>query len=60
MDAHQLWETTMDPSVRTLLKVDVEEASYADEIFTILMGDKVQPRKEFIERNAKKVKNLDI
>ncbi|WKY47756.1 DNA topoisomerase (ATP-hydrolyzing) subunit B [Eubacteriaceae bacterium ES3] len=60
MDAQQLWETTMDPSVRTLLQVDIEEASYADEIFTILMGDKVQPRKEFIERNAKKVKNLDI
>ncbi|PKM71023.1 MAG: DNA topoisomerase IV subunit B, partial [Firmicutes bacterium HGW-Firmicutes-17] len=60
MDAHQLWETTMDPSVRTLLQVNIEEASYADEIFTILMGDKVQPRKEFIERNAKKVKNLDI
>lgn len=60
MDAHQLWETTMDPGVRTLLQVNIEEASYADEIFTILMGDKVQPRKEFIERNAKKVKNLDI
>ena len=60
MDAQQLWETTMDPSVRTLLQVNIEEASYADEIFTILMGDKVQPRKEFIERNAKKVKNLDI
>ncbi|MBU4438265.1 MAG: hypothetical protein L6276_03520, partial [Acetobacterium sp.] len=41
-------------------QVNIEEASYADEIFTILMGDKVQPRKEFIERNAKKVKNLDI
>jgi DNA gyrase subunit B len=60
MDAHQLWDTTMDPTTRTLLQVTIDEASYADEIFTILMGDKVQPRKEFIERNAKKVKNLDI
>lgn len=60
MDAHQLWETTMDPSVRILNRVNIDDASYADEIFTILMGDKVQPRKEFIERNAAKVKNLDI
>ena len=60
MDAHQLWETTMDPSVRILNRVNIEDAAYADEVFTILMGDKVQPRKEFIERNAAKVKNLDI
>ncbi len=60
MDAHQLWETTMDPSTRILNRVHIEDAAYADEVFTILMGDKVQPRKEFIERNAAKVKNLDI
>ena len=60
MDAHQLWETTMDPSARILNRVNIDDAAYADEIFTILMGDKVQPRKEFIERNAAKVKNLDI
>lgn len=60
MDAHQLWKTTMDPSVRILNRVNIEDAAYADEVFTILMGDKVQPRKEFIERNAAKVKNLDI
>ena len=60
MDAQQLWETTMDPAVRTLLRVNIDDAAYADEIFTVLMGDQVQPRKEFIERNAKNVKNLDI
>lgn len=60
MDASQLWETTMDPSVRILNQVHIDDAAYADEIFTILMGDKVQPRREFIERNAAKVKNLDI
>jgi len=60
MNAEQLWDTTMDPEKRTLLQVDIEDAVIADEVFSMLMGDKVGPRKEFIEKNAKYVRNLDI
>ena len=60
MDPEQLWETTMDPERRTMIKVTMEDAVKADEIFTILMGDKVGPRKEFIEKNAEYVKDLDV
>ena len=60
MDAHELWDTTMDPEKRTLRRITLEDARRADEIFTILMGEQVEPRKEWIERNAKYAINIDI
>ena len=59
MDFHELWETTMDPEKRTLRRITLDDAVKADEVFTVLMGEKVEPRKEFIERNAKYAVNLD-
>ena len=60
MNPHELWETTMDPEKRSLRRITLGDAVKADEIFTILMGENVEPRKEWIEANAKYVVNLDI
>ncbi|HWU16911.1 MAG TPA: hypothetical protein VN155_04445, partial [Devosia sp.] len=60
MNASQLWETTLDPNARTLLKVEINETTEADAIFTALMGDLVEPRRDFIQDNALSVSNLDV
>ena len=60
MNADQLWETTMSPATRTLLRADIEDAAEADSIFTKLMGEKVEPRRDFIKARARQVQNLDV
>jgi DNA gyrase subunit B len=60
MNADQLWETTMNPATRTLLRATIDDAAEADAIFTMLMGEKVAPRREFIKSEARKVRNLDV
>jgi DNA gyrase subunit B len=60
MNPEQLWETTMNPETRTLLRVDVDDATEADSVFSMLMGEKVGPRKDFIKSEARKVRNLDV
>jgi DNA gyrase subunit B len=60
MNADQLWDTTMNPETRTLLRAEIDDAAGADAIFTMLMGEKVAPRKDFIKSEARKVRNLDV
>jgi DNA gyrase subunit B len=60
MDHDQLWDTTMNPETRTIKKVTIDDAAAAEEVFSMLMGEKVEPRREFIETHAKEVQNLDI